>query len=156
MKINTLEDIKEMKLYTAKAESWYIFDTENYYIQLIVQGLDFEDADLDAFEDFSDEIIGMNNTEFLKWLVEKSEEEGYCLTDYLESEFFINPDNYEVEEMYDDKTKRKLNAEETSKLFANDGFQLSSSQPTVGDDEYFLTVKEANDYLTNECPFHSV
>ena len=45
---------------------------------------------------------------------------------------------------------------ETSKLFANDGFQLSSSQPTVGDDEYFLTVKEANDYLTNECPFHSV
>ena len=155
MKINSLEEIKDVNLYIVKAENWYVLNTTDYYIQLIVQGLDFSNVDIDDFSDFSDEIIGMSYNDFSDWLVDKSEDEGYFLDDYLENEFSVYPDDYVVEEMYADKNKEPLSIEETSKLFDNDNFELANSQPII-DNECFTSVDEANNYLKKEFPFHKI
>lgn len=155
MKISSLEDIKEMKAYIVEAERWHIFNSENTYIVLIVQGIDFSMIDADDFEDYSDEILGLDNGEFLKWLLNKSEEEGYdYLPEYLESEFFIMLDNYDVEAMYNEETNKLISKEEKSNLFNTEGFQLTNSQPSFPQ-EYFLTVDEANDFLKKIFPFHN-
>lgn len=154
MIINSIDDIKNMELYLVSIEYWDVVNTEKYYEKLLIKSFDFKSSyvSLDYFEEFSDELIGKDNNQFLQWLLEKSEEEGYEVKFFLEGAgIYLS----ELEEnTYDKKTKQKLTEEEEEKLWDTGNFELANGQPFISDeDSHFTTLKEAKDYLGEICPF---
>ena len=149
--IENIEDFKKMKLFKAKAERCIVSNSNDSYVLLIIQPFDFNNAEFsECFLEFDeDDIFGKTNEEFLSWLKEKSDEEGYELSEILEEDFSVSQDSYLLEKMFDDTTKQLIS--DTSKLFQNESFQVEDDE-LESDQAYFTSFEDAKQFLNETYP----
>ena len=149
-KIENIEDFKKIELFKAKAEIWY--DSKDSYLNLIIQPYEFSNAEFNqSLLEFSeDDIFGKTTKEFLTWLTEKAEEEGYDLGEILEVEFSVFKCDYLLEKMFHQESKELIS--DTSSLHENDSFYVDCDEI----EEYFSSFEEAIRFLKKTYPLYQV
>ncbi|MDA8904610.1 hypothetical protein N9I95_02025 [Flavobacteriaceae bacterium] len=154
MIINKTEDIKSFNLFKYTVERWhnYSSNSDTTYLEICIKQFEFysEDVDLDYFDDNFSEIKNMNSEDFLGWLLNKSEEEGFMLTDFLEMESDITLEFID-EKLYNEQTNKEII--DSSKLFDAEDFELTNSQPST-DEEFYLSLDNAKIGVCNDYPFY--
>ena len=149
MIINKIEDVKNVSLFEVKFERWHIYPNNEYYLLMIVDQFNFEHADLDSFDEYSDKIIGNSNEEFVNWLIDLSEEEGRFISEILE-DMGVYGGSYIFEKYFSEETSKRVI--DDSELLDNEDFQLANAQP-YADNECFSTVEKATDFICESYPF---
>jgi len=151
--IKNIDDFKKIELFRAKAEIWY--DSKDSYLNLIIQPYKFSNAEFNqSLLEFSeDDIFGKTTNEFLIWLKEKVDEEGYELGDRLEDEFSVFACDYLLEKMFHQESKELIS--DTSALYENDSFyvdydEIEDWQP------YFFSFEEATRFLKEKYPLFKI
>ena len=145
------EEIKDFELYTFVVERFHNSESseDKNYLNIVIKQFDFEDVNLDYFEDYMEEIKDKNNEEFLDWLEEQAG--GYGLQDLLENEAGVNlyhaDDKFFIEETEEEVI-------DDSKLFEADDFQLTNSQPSIGE-EYFFSIDEVKKEICSQYSFYN-
>jgi hypothetical protein len=151
--IKNIDTFKKIELFRAKAEICY--DSKDSYLNLIIQPYKFSNAEFNqSLLEFSeDDIFGKTTNEFLIWLKEKADEEGYELGGILEDEFSVSRDNYLIEKMFDFKTKELIS--DTSALYENDSFYVDCDE--IEDwQPYFFSFEEATRFLKEKYPLFKI
>jgi len=154
MIINKTEDIKSFKLFTYTVERWHNYSSNSgtTYLEICIKQFEFdsEDVDFDYFDDNFSEIKNMNSEDFLGWLLNKSEEEGFMLTDLLEMESNITLEFID-EKLYNEQTNKEII--DSSKLFDAEDFELTNSQPST-DEEFYFSLDNAKIGVCKDYPFY--
>ena len=151
--IKNIDDFKKIELFRVKAERCY--DSKDSYLNLIIQPYEFSNAEFNqSLLEFSeDDIFGKTTNEFLTWLKEKADEEGYELGGILEDEFSVYRDNYLIDKMFDFKTKEFIS--DTSALYENDSFYVDYDE-IEGCQPYFFSFEEAIKFLKKTYPHFKI
>ena len=152
--IKNIEDFKKIKLFRAVVNSWYIFGEDETYLELVIQPFDFTDAEFneDNLLEFSeDDIFGKTSEEFLSWLMEKAEEEGYALEAILEGDFSVSQDNYLLEKRFDEAKKELV----SEKLLENTSWHSWHLDHEL-DEAYFTSYEDAKQYLMEGYPHFNI
>tara|TARA_B110000211_G_C13791280_1_gene426328 strand:- start:120 stop:614 length:495 start_codon:yes stop_codon:yes gene_type:complete len=159
--IENIEDFKKIKLFMVKAEHWFLSDgfgnsiDNGNYLNLIIQPIDFSQSEFnDCLLEFSeDDIIGKTNEEFLDWMKEQAENEGYMIESLLQSDFNAYPDEYLVDKLFNEKTKELVSDIDTAKLLGNELFQVEYDELEV-DQPYYCSLESAKKFLNQTYPFY--
>lgn len=151
--IKNIDDFKKIELFRAKAESCY--DSKDSYLNLIIQPYEFSNAEFNqSLLEFSeDDIFGKTTKEFLTWLTEKAEEEGYELGGILIDEFLVSECDYLFDKMFHQESKELIS--DTSALFENDSFNVDCDE--IEDwQPYFSSFEEAIRFLKKTYPLFKI
>lgn len=145
-KIKDVEHFKKMKLFRALAKKSILRNSDESYLELIIQPFDFSGAEFNPtlIEYTSDDIIGKTIKEFLDWLREKCEEEGYTLEGVLEADFSVVQDYYLLEKMFDE-TKETL-VSDPSKIYKDDYFYELENE-LYDEEPYFTSFEDTKQFL---------
>lgn len=151
--IRNIDDFKKIELFRAKAERCY--DSKDSYLNLIIQPYKFSNAEFNqSLLEFSeDDIFGKTTKEFLNWLTEKAEEEGYELGGILEDEFSVSECDYLLDKMFNQESKELIS--DTSALSENDSFYVDCDE--IEDwQPYFSSFEEAIRFLKKTYPLFKI
>ena len=148
-----MEEIKNFELYTFSVERFQNSESndDKNYLNIVIKQFDFEDGNVDYFEEHLDEIKEKNNEEFLDWLEEKADEDGLNLEVFLEDNDVPLYISEGYERFYNEENKEEIAYE---KFIDDDNFELTSSQPYT-EEKYFLSMDEVKKEIRSQYPFYN-
>lgn len=150
-KIKDIEHFKKMKLFRTLANKSILRNTNESYLELIIQPFDFSEAEFNPclIEYNSNDIIGKTIKEFLDWLREKCEEEGYTLEGVLEADFSVKQDYYLLEKMFDESKKTLVS--DPSKIYKDESFYVLENE-LYDEEPYFTSFEDAKQFFKDRYP----
>lgn len=153
--IKNTDDFKKVEIFKVKAERCGIHDSNQSFLNLLILPFDFSEAEFNPslLEFISDDIIGKTSQEFLGWLMEKSEEEGYDLESILEDDFSVSLGNCIFDKMFDFDSKKLI--PDTNKLWNNESFYVEEDELSTNE-PYFISFEEAKRFLKESYNFLNI